>query len=412
MALTTPLPHDDFVAAMAKGLSGAAASTKSARTVVKTAEEVPEITKAYKRPLGATTIGQRATVSIAYSPAAVQVGSVAQPFGYNDADLLISIPGYITTTSYEADGQTKSISYANGVTTTFSYSPTRRWLDRVTTAKGGTVLMDNQYGRDATGKIKTITGPTPDDHWVYDYNLRGRLVSADNLGNNAFDETYTFADNGNLTFRSRAANYVYPPGDGHRPHAPIAIGARVLSYDANGNMISRSIVTTSSRSTQYARVMRISLLPSGLSRCNFCESVSSKTCVNRAFAKDTLTPKPRHTLVDGSTTAAPRLAEKTQTIGRVKGVSGKRRRKPLRIIALQSGLWRKKALLTGALSRGTSRAMATYTIRLGVHGTRKPGSHPLRESVGFARKAKQSAPVGGLLLGDSGQAQLQFCGRG
>lgn len=79
----------------------------------------------------------------------------------------------------------------------------------MTTTNGATVLMDNQYGRDATGKIKTITGLTANDNWVYDYDLRGRLISADNAGNNALDETYAYADNNNLTFRTRIGAYAY-----------------------------------------------------------------------------------------------------------------------------------------------------------------------------------------------------------
>ncbi|MBK5571668.1 RHS repeat-associated core domain-containing protein, partial [Ensifer sp. SSB1] len=169
--------------------------------------------------------------------APLQVGTAAAPYTYNDADLLATIPGYITATSYEADGQTKSISYANGVVTTFSYSPQRRWLDRVTTAKGGTVLMDNQYGRDLTGKIKTITAATANDNWVYDYDPRGRLTKAENPGG-SLGETFTYADNGNLTFRTRIGNYVYPAGNGVRPHAPTTIGSATIGYDANGNMVS------------------------------------------------------------------------------------------------------------------------------------------------------------------------------
>ncbi|KQU79355.1 hypothetical protein ASD00_36535 [Ensifer sp. Root31] len=184
---------------------------------------------------------QDKTISIAYSPAALQVGSAAQPYLYNDADLLISIPGSITATSYEADGQTKSVSYANGVTTTFSYSPQRRWLTRATTAKGATVLMDNQYTRDLTGKIKTIKGVTANDNWTYGYDETGRLSSADNGGNNALDETYTYADNNNLTFRKRIGNYVYPAGNAVRPHAATTIGNRSIGYDANGNMLSDGV---------------------------------------------------------------------------------------------------------------------------------------------------------------------------
>ncbi|AHK47401.1 YD repeat containing protein (plasmid) [Ensifer adhaerens OV14] len=186
---------------------------------------------------------QDKTISVAYSPAALQVGSTAQPYLYNDADLLISIPGYITATSYEADGQTKSISYANGVTTTFSYSPQRRWLTRVTTAKGATVRSDNQYTRDLTGKIKTIKGVTANDNWTYGYDEIGRLSSADNGGNNALDETYTYTDNNNLTFRKRIGNYVYPAGNAVRPHAATTIGNRSIGYDANGNMLSDGVRT-------------------------------------------------------------------------------------------------------------------------------------------------------------------------
>ncbi|MHC2301953.1 hypothetical protein ACVJBD_006219 [Rhizobium mongolense] len=49
--------------------------------------------------------------SVAYTPAPVDVGSASQPYVYNAADLLASIPGQIAATSYEADGQTKSIAY-------------------------------------------------------------------------------------------------------------------------------------------------------------------------------------------------------------------------------------------------------------------------------------------------------------
>ncbi|MBV7518870.1 RHS repeat-associated core domain-containing protein [Ensifer sp. ENS12] len=181
---------------------------------------------------------QDKTVSVEYSPAPLQVGSAAQPYTYNDADLLTTIPGYITATSYEADGQTKSITYANGVTTTFTYSPQRRWLTVIKTVTGTTVLMDNQYIRDLTGKIKTITGATPNDNWSYDYDPRGRLVSANNPYGGYGDETFTYADNGNLTSRTRVGSYVYPAANGVRPHAPTSIAGRSMSYDANGNLVS------------------------------------------------------------------------------------------------------------------------------------------------------------------------------
>ena len=200
------------------------------------------------------------TLSIAYTPAAgpapIPVGTSAAPWTYNAANKLLTVPGYITTAAYEADGQTKSISYANGVTTEFSYSPTRRWLTRVTTKKGTTVLMDNQYTRDKLGRIKTITGLTPSDSWTYAYDDLDRLISADNAGNNALDETYSYSASGNLLSRTRiSGTYTYPVGTAIRPHAATKIGTKMIGYDANGNMVSdgtRSLVWD--RSNQLASV--------------------------------------------------------------------------------------------------------------------------------------------------------------
>ncbi|MGR9355873.1 RHS repeat-associated core domain-containing protein [Rhizobium leguminosarum] len=178
------------------------------------------------------------TTSISYAPVSAAVGATTSPWLYNDADLLSSIPGLINATSYEADGQTQSITYTNGVTTSFSYSPTRRWLNRVTTAKGTTVLMDNQYTRDLLGRIKTITGSTSADSWTYAYDAHDRLTGADNTGDNTLDETYSYSPTGNLLSRTRIGTYVYPAPTAIRPHAATQIGSKTISYDANGNMVS------------------------------------------------------------------------------------------------------------------------------------------------------------------------------
>ncbi|MFS8146340.1 RHS repeat-associated core domain-containing protein [Rhizobium sp. BR 249] len=178
------------------------------------------------------------TTAISYAPSTVAVGETTLPWLYNDADLLSSMPGLIDSTSYEADGQTKTITYINGVTTSFAYSPTRRWLDRVTTAKGATVLMDNQYSRDKLGRIKTIAGLTANDNWTYSYDDLGRLTGADNGGDNTLDETYSYSPNGNLLSRTRIGAYTYPNPAAIRPHAATQIGSKTISYDANGNMLS------------------------------------------------------------------------------------------------------------------------------------------------------------------------------
>ncbi|TIQ16153.1 MAG: hypothetical protein E5X51_35820, partial [Mesorhizobium sp.] len=92
-----------------------------------------------------------------YLPVQLDFGASAAPLQYTAGNKLFSAPGFITSTLYEADGQTREISYANGVKTSFTYSPTRRWLTRVTTAKGAVVLLDNQYARDLIGRITGTT---------------------------------------------------------------------------------------------------------------------------------------------------------------------------------------------------------------------------------------------------------------
>lgn len=178
---------------------------------------------------------------IDYLPADISIGNTNDRWKYNANNMLYAVPGYINEMYYEADGQTRYIAYANGVISNFSYSPTRRWLTRVRTTWGGTVLMDNQYTRDNLGRIKSITGLTPSDSWVYTYDGLSRLTSADNLGNNALDETYVYSASGNLLSRTRVGNYTYPDGTAARPHAATQIGNKAISYDASGNMLSDGI---------------------------------------------------------------------------------------------------------------------------------------------------------------------------
>ncbi|TPK59208.1 RHS repeat protein [Mesorhizobium sp. B2-4-19] len=60
------------------------------------------------------------------APSDLWFGTWDDPLQYTAGNRLYSAPGYITSTVYEADGQTKEITYANGVKTSFSYSQTRR----------------------------------------------------------------------------------------------------------------------------------------------------------------------------------------------------------------------------------------------------------------------------------------------
>ncbi|ADV14939.1 RHS repeat domain-containing protein, partial [Mesorhizobium ciceri] len=183
--------------------------------------------------------GSGQNVYVQYFPVQLDFGSNANRLQYTAGNKLASAPGFITSTIYEADGQTKEITYTNGVKTSFTYSPTRRWVTRVTTARGATILLDDQYARDSVGRITGTTGLTASDSWTYGYDNADRLTASTNLGNMALSETFAYAANDNLTSRTRVAGtYTYPAATAPRPHAPISVGANAMAYDANGNLAS------------------------------------------------------------------------------------------------------------------------------------------------------------------------------
>jgi YD repeat-containing protein len=169
---------------------------------------------------------------------------------YDAFGRLKSIPDMITSQTYEADGQTRSIAYANGVTTNFAYSPTRRWLMEIAPVfASGSPVFFSKYTRDLTGRIATITGQAGGfNTWAYAYDDLGRLTTATNAGDATQSETFTYAANDNLLSRSRnplgalapagVAPYVYtyPAGSGLRPHTPTSVAGRAFAYDANGNL--------------------------------------------------------------------------------------------------------------------------------------------------------------------------------
>ena len=176
---------------------------------------------------------------------ALDFGTAAQPWTWTADKRVVSVPGYIVSTAYEADGQTKRIDYANGVFTEFTYSPTRRWLTRiVTTRPGGAKVLDTTYTRDLAGRITAIDGINANEDWTYGYNTLDWLTSATNAGDASLSETFTYDIPGNLLTRTRGGiAFTYPAGTGIRPHAPMTLGARTFAYDANGNTAADGVRT-------------------------------------------------------------------------------------------------------------------------------------------------------------------------
>jgi RHS repeat-associated protein len=192
--------------------------------------------------------GSGQTLYKTYGPDGLQVGTATNPWRYDAFGRLQSIPDIITSQSYEADGQTRSITYANNITTNFSYSASRRWVMEIAPVHAGSLMMLSRFTRDVTGRITAVNGIRPADNWAYTYDDLGRLVTVTNQGDPSMSETFTYAGNDNLLSRSRnplgagapagKAPYVYtyPAGIGIRPHTPLSVAGRAFSYDANGNL--------------------------------------------------------------------------------------------------------------------------------------------------------------------------------
>ena len=73
-----------------------------------------------------------------------------------------------------------SIVNANGVVTTYGYSPTRSWLTSISTVKGATTIGSFTYTRDNDGRITAVVGNRSDDSWTYGYDDLDRLLTATN----------------------------------------------------------------------------------------------------------------------------------------------------------------------------------------------------------------------------------------
>lgn len=180
-------------------------------------------------------------------------GSGSGAYGYNAAGQQITLAGSITGTTYNAEGAVLTISYANGVTTTYTYSPTRSWLNSVSTVKAATPIQSYTYTRDFAGRITGIDGDRANEDWSYGYDSLDRLLSAANTGAPALSQSFSYDLGGKLTSNSSVGTYAYPTqgSSAFQPHAVSTAGNWSFSYDLNGNQTSRLTSGGTDRTIAY-----------------------------------------------------------------------------------------------------------------------------------------------------------------
>ncbi len=160
-------------------------------------------------------------------------------------------PFTIATFAYNDQDQVTSVSYGDGVQTTYSLNPNRGWIDRIQTSNGGTTLLDLAYARDGIGRITTVNGGR-----TFMYDGLGRLTYANDTAvygtfaftydraGNRLSQTwgsvrtdYGYWPNGFIAYANTggATNITYGYGnDPSRLYTQQDSKAKTFSYDVNG----------------------------------------------------------------------------------------------------------------------------------------------------------------------------------
>jgi RHS repeat-associated protein len=200
------------------------------------------------------TYDRQGNRTIVTNPDSSQVKQV-----FNGAGLLESIDrkessdsgftAVIDDFDYAPTGQVSFIDYANGTTTTNTYDATKRYrLASKVTSDGTNNLQNLTYTYDALGNVTRIVdaSATSSAKTVdYGYDDLSRLTSATATnvasGQSTYSQTFAYDAIGNLT-SGPAGTYLYAGNQGSsyaNPHAATSVGGTTLTYDENGNLLTK-----------------------------------------------------------------------------------------------------------------------------------------------------------------------------
>jgi len=170
---------------------------------------------------------------------------------------------YVRDIGYDEFGQRTYIEYGNGVRTTYSYDPARRWLAGIASQSAfGRPLQAMSYRFDLVGNILGYSnaGASYTTSQSYGYDALNQVIRAEGSSTSrpfGFDEwtssyqqSFGYDQIGNMTSKTSSCStnparsvgddlnyslgYSYYPGKGHQAEI---IGRMYYRYDANGNVI-------------------------------------------------------------------------------------------------------------------------------------------------------------------------------
>ena len=201
-------------------------------------------------------------------------GEVLQ-YNYNIGGQLLSIHGvkagttnhYATQIGYDKFEQKVYLKYGNSTETFYNYEPQRRRLKQlIAETANNRKMMNTTYVYDKENNIldldnaadippSNLMGGSSKYHFIYDdlyrltnakgnfkgsnheqrfeismqYNSVGNIIQKDQVHDKKANNSQNWVAQNGTTYSSK---YDYAPG---KPHAPMKIGKRSYSYDANGN---------------------------------------------------------------------------------------------------------------------------------------------------------------------------------
>ncbi|MDC3982187.1 RHS repeat-associated core domain-containing protein [Polyangium jinanense] len=150
---------------------------------------------------------------------------------------------YWRLTHVDDAGRYRREVFGNGAVTDRSYFADKGRLRSITTQLGATEVQDLGYDYDALLNLTSRTDALQPQHKTerFRYDALSRLTCAYfSAAENPLApcvESYDYAPNGNLTFKSDLGALTY--GDAKHPHAVTAAGGGGYGYDAVGNQVTR-----------------------------------------------------------------------------------------------------------------------------------------------------------------------------
>jgi RHS repeat-associated protein len=154
---------------------------------------------------------------------------------YDAAGNASSVGGYATAIGHTLDGRLATLTLGNGVTSTLTYDPARRWMSTTVTEMAGRTVHAASYTHDSAGRITFLEEQNANRSELgFTYDELGRLVDVTS-SDPSRGESFVYDPIGRLRWSTLTGDVHY--GDKAHAHAPTLTDRGFeRSYDLLGNV--------------------------------------------------------------------------------------------------------------------------------------------------------------------------------